>query len=90
MAKPNVAAAKPEPKVEPVVAAKGGWLVQVGAFSTQARAEAAAKSIGAQVAPAGKLWRVRITGLASQAAADAALAKAKAAGYSDARIQRAD
>jgi rare lipoprotein A len=90
VAKPNVAAAKPEPKVEPVVAAKGGWLVQVGAFSTQVRAEAAAKAIGAQVAPAGKLWRVRITGLASQAAADAALAKAKAAGYSDARIQRAD
>lgn len=85
-----VPAAKPAPKTEPAKPAKGNWLVQVGAFSSQARADAAAKSLGAQVAPAGKLWRVRITGLASTAAADAALAKAKAAGYSDARIQRAD
>jgi rare lipoprotein A len=89
-AKPVVTAPKSAPKPETVAPAKGGWLVQVGAFSTQARAEAAAKSLGAQVAPAGKLWRVRITGLGSTAAADAALAKAKAAGYSDARIQRAD
>jgi len=83
-------AAKPEAKPATAAPAKGSWLVQVGAFSSQARAETAAKAIGAQVAPAGKLWRVRMTGLASQAAADAALAKAKAAGYSDARIQRAD
>jgi rare lipoprotein A len=88
--KPAAVAVKPEPKAEPAAPAKGGWLVQVGAFSSQARAEAAAKSIGAQVAPAGKLWRVRMTDLTSRAAADAALAKAKAAGYSDARIQHAD
>ena len=88
--KPAAVAAKPELKAEPAAPAKGGWLVQVGAFSSQARAEAAAKSIGAQVAPAGKLWRVRMTGLTSRTAAEAALAKAKAAGYSDARIQRAD
>ena len=88
--KPTAPVTKPEPKPAIAAPAKGGWIVQVGAFSSQARAEAAAKAIGAQVTPAGKLWRVRMTGLASQAAADAALAKAKAAGYSDARIQRAD
>ena len=91
---PKPAALAPAPKVQKAAAetpqTKGPWAVQVGAFSSQARAEAAAKSIGAQVLPIGKLWRVRITGLASPTAAEAALAKAKAAGYTDARIQRAD
>ncbi|NBW74851.1 MAG: sporulation protein SsgA [Sphingomonadaceae bacterium] len=87
---PVVAAAKVEPKATIASPAKAGWLVQVGAFSSKARAEAAARAIGAQVDPAGKLWRVRMVGLASQASADAALAKAKAAGYADARIQRSD
>lgn len=83
---------KPTPKLVPAAKASvtGLWLVQVGAFSTQTRAAAAARAVGGQVTPAGKLWRVRITGLASTVAANAALAKARAAGYSDARIQRAD
>ena len=84
--------AKPAPKPVPVgrAPAKSAWLVQVGAFSAQTRAESVAKAVGGEVTPIGKLWRVRITGLGSTVAADAALAKAKAAGYSDARIQRAD
>jgi rare lipoprotein A len=90
--KPAPVAAKPEvkPALPPRPTAKDSWVVQVGAFSSQARAEAAAKAIGAQVLPAGKLWRVRMSGLASPVAAQAALAKARAAGYTDARIQRAD
>ncbi len=67
-----------------------GWFVQVGAFSVRERAIAVARSLGAQVVTGGGLWRVRFTGLAGARAAEAALAKARDAGYTDARIQRAD
>jgi rare lipoprotein A len=64
--------------------------VQVGAFSTRVRAEAVAKSLGAQVTPAGSLWRVRQTGFATRVAAEVALAQTRSAGYPDARMQQAD
>lgn len=97
--KPAVAkpapAAKPEPKPAPKPEAKpaaastgGGYAVQVGAFSTRANAEKAAREVGGTVLPAGKFFRVRI-GAASQDQAKAALGKAKRAGYADAQIQRA-
>lgn len=81
-------AAVPEPEAEP--SASGGWVVQVGAFSVRERAQAVASAIGARIVAGGGLWRVRFTGLPTQAAANAALAKAQDAGYTDARIQRAD
>lgn len=84
------AVAKPAPAPVPAVAAKGQWTVQVAAFSSQERANTAASKLGAQVTSSGKLHRVRMGPFASRAEADAALAKAKAGGYSDARIQRAD
>jgi len=84
------AAPTPAPVPAPAVRAEGKWSVQVAAFSTKDRAETAARKLSGQVAPAGKLWRVRMGPFASQAEAQAALAKAKAAGYSDARIQRAN
>ena len=65
-------------------------MIQVGAFGNQANAKAAATKTGGSLVSAGKLWRVRMGPYASEADAKAALAKAKAAGYSDARIQRAD
>jgi rare lipoprotein A len=86
----------PAPKPAPVPAparapaAKGKFVIQVGAFSNQANAKAAATKTGGSASLAGKLWRVRMGPFASEADARAALAKAKAAGYSDARIQRAD
>lgn len=88
----------PAPKAVPPATAKpaaklatsGAYVVQVAAFSDAARAAAAARKLGGAVSPAGRLHRVRITGFTSAADAGAALAKAKAAGYSDARIQRAD
>jgi rare lipoprotein A len=64
--------------------------VQVGAFSTRANAERAARQVGGTVSPAGQLFRVRIAGFATADQAAGALAKARGAGYSDARIQRAD
>ena len=76
---------------KPVVAAHTGSLVvQVAAFSTRERAAAASAKIGGQVSQSGRLWRLRMGPFASQPEAASALAKAKSAGYSDARIQRAD
>ena len=79
-------ATKPAPAVKP----EAGLYVQVGAFSTQERGAIAAKKAGGSVSPAGKLFRVRVGPFSGRGEAEAALAKAKAAGYTDARIQRAD
>ncbi len=65
-------------------------MVQVGMFSVEANARKAAKQLGAQATQSGKFWRVRMGPFANGAQAAAALEKARAAGYSDARIQRAD
>ena len=101
--KPKV---EPRPKISPAVRptpdgtvapapasvapVKGGFVVQVGAFSSKANADAAAKKSGGKAVQGGKVWRVRMGPYANEAEAKAALAKARAAGYSDARIQRAD
>src|SRR3546814_7926027 len=47
--------AKPATATEKPAAAAGNYLVQVGAFSTETRADAAAKSVGGHVSKAGKL-----------------------------------
>lgn len=90
---PRVAPEAP-PAVEritpPQATPAGALVVQVGAFGDRARADAVAKRSGGQVSKAGTVWRVRMGPFATQAEAQAALAKAKAAGYSDARIQRAN
>ena len=84
-------APKPAPApAAPVSAVHGKFAVQVGAFSSEANARAAAAKVGGSISLAGKLWRVRMGPFSSEAQAKAALAKAKSAGYSDARIQRAD
>ncbi len=80
-AKPAVDAVKPVP-------AAGKYIVQVGAFSSEARANAAAKSVGGTVTKAGNLWRVRVGPFASDADARGALGKAKAKGFRDAMVQR--
>lgn len=64
-------------------------VVQVAAFSTRERAEKAAGQVGATVEAAGKLWRVRIVAT-TDAQAQAALAKAKHAGYAGAMILHHD
>ncbi|TCM22123.1 rare lipoprotein A [Novosphingobium sp. PhB165] len=91
---PVVAAPKPAPKpiTKPTAAApaKGTQVVQVGTFSVEANARKAASGLGAQVTPAGKFWRVHLGPFANGAQAAAALEKARAAGYSDARISRTD
>ena len=78
---------KPAPKAEAKPAAKPAALaVQVGAFSTRANADKAAREVGGTIVPSGKFFRVRILA-SSTAEATAALAKAKRAGYADAQIQ---
>lgn len=74
----------------PRLVAQGSLIVQVASFSTQDRAKAAAGKIDGTVSPAGRFWRLHLGPFATRTQAEAALAKAKAAGYSDARIQRAD
>ena len=76
-AAPKPAAAKPAP------AAGGSY-----AFSSEARANAAAKSVGGAVTKAGNLWRVRMGPYASEAEALGAAGKAKAKGFRDAQVQR--
>lgn len=90
-----VPAATPKPlAVKPATPSaapgRGGRVVQVGAFSSKANAEATAAKVGGHVFPAGRLWRVRMGPYSASTEAAAALAKAKGAGYTDARIQRAD
>ncbi len=74
----------------PAQAAHGSFFVQVGAFSSRDNAQSAASKIGGGVSASGKLWRVRTGPFANEGQAKAALAKAKAAGYGDARIQRSN
>ena len=86
-------AAKPaaQPLAKPAaVPSPGTSFVQVAAFSTRPRADAVAGKLGGVVSPGGQLWRVRLGPFSSPAEASAALAKARGAGYSDARILRAD
>jgi rare lipoprotein A len=82
-------AAKPAPATKPAtIAPSGKYAIQVGAFSSEARATAAAKSVGGHVTKAGNLWRVRVGPFASDADARGALGKVKAKGFRDAVVQR--
>jgi len=85
-------AAKPEAKPAQPVSAKpaaaGSHFVQVGAFSSEARASAAARSVGGTVAKAGNFWRVRMGPFATDSDARAALGKAKEKGFRDAVVVR--
>ena len=65
-------------------------VVQVGAFSVKANAEATAAKVGGKIEKSGKLWLVRMGPYAARGDVAEALAKAKGAGYSDARILRVD
>lgn len=90
------AAAATMPAVKPAarplyaVAAKGAYVVQVGAFSSKARAEGLAAQLGAWVAERNGLWRVRLGPYDSEAAARQGVEKAEAKGYSQARIMAND
>ena len=82
---PPVASPTPEP--QPVVTRKDGNLaVQAASFSSRANADRAAAALKGYVTRAGNYWRVQVGPFADGDDAAAALAKVKAAGYSDARV----
>ena len=83
-------APSPAASAAPAPAAGGSLVVQVATFGNPRNASAAAAKVGGSQRASGKLSRVYMGPFANRAAAEAALAKARAAGYSDARIQRAD
>ena len=90
-AEPKPVAPKPKP-AEPSEESHGKarhLIVQVAAFSSRDRAEKAAGQVGGSVEAAGKVWRVRIV-VTTEDQAQAALAKAKHAGYAGAIILHHD
>lgn len=94
---PKAPGSKPPPPSAPVAdpqtaapAQKGSLVVQAGAFSVEAGARKIAGQLGGSVSKPGKYWLVRIGPFANRVQAAAALEKARAAGYRDARIQHAD
>lgn len=64
----------------------GGFVIQAAAFSIEANAARAAREIGGVVTQSGKYFRVRTGPYATRGQAEAALAKVREAGYSDARV----
>jgi rare lipoprotein A len=68
-------------------AVEGAFVVQAAAFSSKANAERLADRLdGGFVMQSGKYFRVRTGPYATRGQAEAALAKVRAAGYSDARV----
>jgi len=93
---PAAPAPKPKPAAAPVPAASasalrtGRFVVQVGTFSNAANAKSLADRLGGFTDATGALTRVRMGPFATRAEADAARAKAAAAGYRDAAIIRSN
>ncbi|UIP05765.1 SPOR domain-containing protein [Erythrobacter sp. SDW2] len=90
---PGVQAAMPAaqpvytPLREPAPALEGKFAVQAAAFSSEANAKRlAAKLDGGFVTKSGSIYRVRCGPYATRGQAEAALAKVRAAGYSDAQV----
>jgi rare lipoprotein A len=69
---------------------RGGYVIQVAALSTRAKADSLARSVGGFVTPAGKFFRVRTGPYDSDAAGRAALSGIRAKGYADARLMAND
>jgi len=80
-------APSPTPIASPTPAAGGSFLVQVGSFANAANANAVASKVRGTLQSNGRMSRVVMGPFASRAQAEAALARARAAGYKDAQIQ---
>lgn len=78
--------ATPARAAAPVRAGTRGYLVQVAALSSGARAQAVAGRLGGRVIPTGKLFRVQLGPFADAAGAEAARRQAAQAGFGDARV----
>lgn len=83
------ATSKPEsskPEASKPKSSAGRMVVQAATFSNKASADKVASQLGGFVTPAGKYHRVQLGPFTNRGQADAALAKARSAGYKDARI----
>lgn len=83
-----IAVPTPTPSSAPTPAATGNFIVQVAAFGSRDRAEALARRLGAQVVASGSVFRVRYGPFATEAQAQAAVARARELGQPGAVIQR--
>ncbi len=72
---------------QPSSAVAGNFVVQLGAFGVRANADRLAARVGGFVDTGGRLARVRVGPFVSRGQAEQALAKLRAQGYSDARIE---
>lgn len=81
---------KPMTKPAPTQVAAAGYVVQIAAFSTRARADDRARKMGARVATSsdGRLFRVRFGPFVTEAEGQRALADAQKRGYPQARLFR--
>lgn len=76
-----------QPKAsDPANEGSGGFIVQAAAFSNKASADKAASRVGGFVTKVGSIYRVRTGPYVTRGQAEAALAKVREAGYSDARV----
>lgn len=85
---PARAAPTPSAASADTAATTGDYIVQVAAFGTKSRADAAARRVGGTVVQGGNVWRVRLGPFRDEKGAQAALASARAKGYPEARIMR--
>ena len=80
-------APSPMPVASTAPVAGGAFLVQVGSFANPANAHAVSGKVGGSLRSSGRISRVVMGPFATRAQAEAALARARAAGYKDAQIQ---
>lgn len=81
---------KPTRAAAPGAASGRPSIVQVATFSNQPAADGVAARLGGTARASGRFWTVKMGPFATRADAQAALAKAKGAGYRDAIILRAN
>ena len=77
---------KPAPAKAAAAPLSGTSSVLVASFASRANADATAKKLDGKIRGSGNLWRVQLGPFAQRGAAEAALARAKKAGFGDARI----
>jgi rare lipoprotein A len=76
----------PPPEAARPAPVRSGFLVQVAAFSTRERAQAAARAIGGRIVAAGGIFRVQLGPFADAASAQRARDDVARHGYGDARV----
>jgi len=89
--KAPVATKAPEPaKAKAQTPALGGYIIQIAALSSRARADALASKVGGSVSsqPGSALFRVRLGPFATKGEADQKLASVQKNGYPTARVYR--